>query len=127
MADDRPYKVGYGRPPVEHQFPKGTSGFKGYRHQPRPSMSDQLDRILREKVKVSDGGRVQKLTKEEIFLRQLVSRAIAGDRPIMKLLLGYLEQRPEQGDPGLENATDAFLIAELRAMFSDEEGDGDGD
>ncbi|MCZ8171140.1 MAG: hypothetical protein O9272_05325 [Brevundimonas sp.] len=31
-AHEAPYPVGYGKPPKEHQFPKGHSGFKGRKH-----------------------------------------------------------------------------------------------
>ena len=55
MDDDRPYEVGYGKPPRHTQFRKGTSGFAGHRHKSQATMSDQLNRILREKVSVTDG------------------------------------------------------------------------
>lgn len=127
MADDRPYKVGYGKPPVHTRFQKGSSGFKGRRHKARATLTDLLDGILEEKVSVTDGGRAQRLTKEEIFLRQLVSRAIAGDRLCSKMLMNYIERRADRPDPAKAKATEDFLMAELDALLGKWDGGRDSE
>ena len=126
MDDDRPYEVGYGKPPRHTQFRKGTSGFAGHRHKSQATMSDQLNRILREKVSVTDGGKKQRLTKEEVFLRQFVSRAISGDRQCSKLMLEYLAHRQDQPDAERSNATDEFLVSELVSLLKSGSGGSDG-
>lgn len=124
MADG-PYEVGYGKPPRRSQFQPGQSGNPSGRRKPRPGLSERLDRILAERVSVAEGGRQMRMPKEEVFLRQMVNKAIAGDRQFGRLLLDYLQRRQEQPAEVGTSATDAFLLAELSRMINEQES-GDG-
>lgn len=106
-------RVGYCRPPVANRFKPGVSGNPSGKRKARPTLSQRLDRILGESVSVTEGGRSKRMTKEEVFLRQLVTRAIGGDRQFSRLVLEYLERRQDKAPPEAANATDEFLMSEL--------------
>jgi hypothetical protein len=80
----RPYKVGYGKPPEEHQFkakdrdPADTSPRPRKRRKGAADEPEQVDlaRLLAEPVAVRKGGRVEKMDPFEGMLRKLVERAV---------------------------------------------------
>ena len=124
---DRNYDVGYGKPPQHTRFVKGQSGCRSGGRKAPKSLSDQLDRILSEKVTVTESGKSQRMTIEDVFLRQLVNRAVSGESQASRALLGYLDKRQQRPDTGGTNATEEFLIAELLRMTErDEEVHDDG-
>jgi hypothetical protein len=75
-------------------------------------------------MSVSEGGKSARMPKEEIFLRQLVSRAISGDRQASRVLFDYLAKRQHQPYDKANSSTDDFLMSELAAMFG---ANGEGD
>lgn len=111
--DEDDNKVGYRRPPVATRFKKGESGNPSGKRNARPTLSQRFDRILAEIVPVTEGGKSKRMTKEEVFLRQLVTRAIAGDRQFARLLLDYLVRRQASAPSDAPRATDDFLMNEL--------------
>ena|SRR5438067_9789827 len=113
-------KVGYGRPPIATRFKKGVSGNPSGKRKPRRTLSQRLDRILAEKVHVTEGGTAKHMDKEEVFLRQMVTRGIAGDRQFGRLLLEYLMRRQATEPAEGTSATDEFLMRELLTMFTGE-------
>ena len=121
------YEVGYGKPPLHSRFKPGQSGYTGGRKQAKPSPSELLDRILEEKLTVSEGGKSKRMPKLEVFLRQLVAHAIANDRQSVKLVLDYLNKRQEQPDAKTNSSTDTFLLAELTRMIGDQDESEEGD
>ena len=119
MSDDDE-KVGYCRPPVANRFKKGQSGNPSGKRKPRPTLSQRLDRILAEKVQVTEGGAAKRMDKEEVFLRQMVTRGIAGDRQFGRLLLEYLVRRQASAPAEGSSATDEFLMSELLTILTGE-------
>lgn len=122
MAEENK-KVGYGRPPVAHRFKSGMSGNPSGKRKARPTLSQRLDRILAESVTVTEGGKSKRMVKEEVFLRQMVTRAIGGDRLFVRLLLDYLERRQENAPAGSASATDEFLMSELVSILGAEKAE----
>jgi hypothetical protein len=122
MADSEP-KVGYGRPPVSSRFKPGRSGNPSGKRKARATLSQRLDRILAESVSVTEGGKSKRMPKEEVFLRQMVTRAIGGDRQFGRLLLDYLERRQENAPAGVASATDEFLMSELVSLLGQEKAE----
>lgn len=112
------YEVGYCRPPPETQFRKGSSGNPSGKRKAQPSLSELLDRILAEKVQVSERGRSRCYSKEEVFLRQMVAKAIGGDRQFGRLILDYLQRRQEKAPGADATQTDDFLIGELVGILN---------
>ena len=83
-SKSRPYKVGYGKPPEEHQFkakdrdPADTSPRPRKRRKRAADEPEQVDlaRLLAEPVAVRKGGRVERMDPFEGMLRKQVERAI---------------------------------------------------
>lgn len=117
---DEDDKVGYRRPPVATRFKKGQSGNPSGKRKARLSPSQRLDRILAETVHVTEGGKSKRMDRAEIFLRQTVNRAIAGDRQCAPLVLNYLLRRQASSGAEDTSATDAFLVGELERMLKGE-------
>jgi hypothetical protein len=91
-------EVGYGKPPVAHQFSKGNKLGKG-----RPRGSKNLKTIVNEafgvKVPAKIGGKTTKLTKIELALHQLANKASAGDLKAIGKAIAMHEQYGPQEDP----------------------------
>ena len=124
MTDRRSYKVGYGRPPVEHQFAKGQSGNRAGRPKGSRSMSSVIAAGLSERVTVTLNGKRRSITKLEAAVTQLANKAAAGDRHAAKLIIDLLHQaeyrdeaRPDPSMLGADDrrARDAAILAALRA------------
>jgi hypothetical protein len=91
----RPYKVGYKKPPKQHQFkPKGgdaagASKRKRRRNGKAPD-KEQVDlaNLFAQPVVVTKGGRVEKMDAAEVALRKQLERAIKdGYLPAIKAVL----------------------------------------
>lgn len=119
--DGNDQKVGYCRPPVATRFKPGESGNPSGKRKARPTLSQRLDRILGENVSVTEGGKAKRMAKEEVFLRQMVTRAIAGDRQFGRLLLDYLARRQDSAPTDAKNATDEILMSELISLLGQEQ------
>lgn len=119
MKDDHS-QIGYGKPPRDTRFKPGQSGNPSGRRKPKPTLAQRLDQILAEKVSVTEGGTSRKMSKEEVFLRQTVAKAISGDRQFGRLLLDYLQRRQNTPDAAAANQTDEFLLGELIQILGGE-------
>ena len=115
-----PYEVGYRKPPKATQYRSGVSGNPSGKRKVPPTLSQMLDRILGEKVEVSDRGQARRISKEEVFLRQLVAKAIGGDRQYGKLVLEYLQRRQLAGPASSTSQTDEYLLGELAKLLDGE-------
>ena len=85
--NERQYEVGYAKPPKHTRFQKGRSGNpKG-----RPKGSKGFAAIVRHEldaaIEVRQNGRVEKLSKRQVIIKQLVNRAAEGNPRAMELLL----------------------------------------
>ncbi len=80
-------EVGYGKPPKEHQFPKGKSGNLRGRPKSKKSGLTDISGLLNEPVKVKAGGKVREMGPFEAGLRKLAKRAVDKDlRAILKFV-----------------------------------------
>ena len=77
MSND--YEVGYGRPPIEHQFKPGQSGNPRGRPKGGKNLKTDLIEELQEQVLVTEGGRKQAIPKQRAMIKSLVARAVGGD------------------------------------------------
>lgn len=85
----RDYEVGYGKPPKQHQFKPGESGFKGRKKKPREQHAEMIARV-RDEMVVVGGKRISKL---ELAVRQVFNQTIkSGKTRDLKALMDMLDQ-----------------------------------
>jgi Family of unknown function (DUF5681) len=101
MSEDKPYKVGYKRPPMSGQFKKGQSGNPKGRPKARKSLNVIVEDVLSKKVVIREGGKTKKVTQLEALIRRVVVAGLKGDHratdQVIKMLRGVQEP---QGDDG---------------------------
>jgi hypothetical protein len=86
---DNKNEVGYGKPPSHMQFVKGQSGNPNGRPKGSQNLSTILDRVGRERVRVTENGRMRYISKREATILQLVNKAVAGDLNAARVLLSW--------------------------------------
>lgn len=86
------YKVGKGKPPREHQFPKGKSG--NPRGRPPKKTPNSIDAIgvLNSDVNVRIDGKNTKVTAFEASFRQISKRAVEGNLSSIRQFLNQCEK-----------------------------------
>ncbi len=70
------YDVGYGKPPKQHQFPKGTSGNPAGAPSKQKRKPVDVAAVLIEPLAVKNAGIRQKMPPFEVGVRRLVERAL---------------------------------------------------
>jgi hypothetical protein len=98
------YEVGYGRPPVAHQFKRGQSGNPKGRRKGSVSLPAAIAAELRKLVPVQENGERNYYSKLAVAAKQLVNKAAAGDLHALRHLLKVMqtpewEKMAEQLDP----------------------------
>lgn len=83
----RNYEIGYGKPPRQHQFKKGTSGNPKGRRKGARNEATILRELMEQKVEVRQSGKTRKFIVLEALLRKLVDDAFKNNHNAMKLVL----------------------------------------
>jgi len=73
------YEIGYRKPPVRSQFPKGRSGNPTGRSRGKGGAGKSLKEILFETVPVRRGDRTIRASRYEVVMRRFVNEALKGD------------------------------------------------
>jgi hypothetical protein len=97
--------VGYGKPPKHAQFRKGQSGNLRGRPKGALNLATVLQRVLREEVVINKNGRREVLTKLEVAIAQLVSKATSGDGQAIRYLcqlVASAEERSVAAEPATQ-------------------------
>lgn len=126
-----PYKVGYGKPPKQHQFKKGESGNPKGR-KPRVKNASTLLQIELDKfVVVRDGETERKITKREALITSLVNDAITNKPRARTELLKLLDVSPPP-EPFVANEDDDAALDEFlermrrRRLANDDDDNSEG-
>jgi Family of unknown function (DUF5681) len=92
--------VGYGRPPVSTRFKAGQSGNPKGRPKGALNLRTDLREELAERIRLREGERDLKVTKQRAMLKALVAKALKGDARAANVLLGLVsklfEPEPER-------------------------------
>lgn len=85
--DEKPYRVGKGKPPPEHRWRKGQPSPNPHGRPPGSGKMTQLQKMLSKKVwATSSDGRAVRKTLHEIIDHKLVEIAAKGDLKAIKLI-----------------------------------------
>jgi hypothetical protein len=76
---NKPYEVGYGRPPLHSRFQPGQCGNPRGRPKGQPNIATELKLALAQKVVVTENGKRRKIRKSEAIIVGLVNRAAKGN------------------------------------------------
>jgi len=133
MSDDttdKPYEVGFGKPPKATQFREGQSGNPKGRPRGKPNMATIIRRSLEAKVVINENGQRREVTKLEAGMIQMSNKAAAGDLRALNMVTTYArlaEEREQQeisGKAGLGESDQKVLqrlMQRLQATDEEEE------
>jgi hypothetical protein len=79
MEDNEDFPVGFGKPPKGSQFKKGESGNPKGRPKGSQNLATLFEKTIRQKVTITENGRVRVVTKAEAMFLQMVNKAAKGD------------------------------------------------
>jgi hypothetical protein len=112
---NRDYKVGQGRPPLEHQWKPNQSGNKKGRKKGSKNRKTIVRMAERKTFSVKKVGRPRKMTATEIGLHNLQQDILRGDR---KAFLDYLEIVERYSDRSDTTASMQELLFEDQAIIA---------
>jgi hypothetical protein len=118
-------EVGYGRPPKATRFAPGRSGNPRGRPKGSRSVGAILKGIMNQKVAVSEGGQLRRVSRLEGMLLRLANDAARGDARVTKLLLELNDRYGQPIEGGVQSeelsADDLKILAaySLRARDPD--------
>jgi len=95
-------KIGYKHPPAKSQFRKGQSGNPRGRRKGQRNLTPVLIDVLRQTVKVKQGGKAQRMSKGEALIQILLSKAHNGDGRAIKAVLLVTEKIARIDTPELK-------------------------
>jgi hypothetical protein len=133
-TEDADGRVGYRRPPKNSRFKPGHSGNpKGRPKHARNLKTEFLDE-LSEVIRVREGDREMKITKQRAFVKALVAAAIKGDMRAANALVSFCtrafgdeddDARASAAAPDDLEILDEFVGREVRKRAARGGADGD--
>jgi Family of unknown function (DUF5681) len=125
VGDEKPYRVGYGRPPLETRFKPNQSGNPKGRPRRPSSFHAVVETVLEEKVEIRDGPRILRMSNRQALVRTAVRRMLNGDPKLMRTvaLLKRAEVRlepPEDEAAARVSANDEVILADYLARHGAE-------
>jgi hypothetical protein len=119
--------VGYGRPPVEHQFKPGQSGNKRGRPKGWKNEATILDELLSRKININQNGKTRRISVLEGMFLKFAEDALRGNPKSAAFLLSrkqFIEsiEQPAAAAPDADEQKilDAF-IQEIEEKFKKKE------
>ena len=124
----QPEKVGYCRPPQHTRFEKGKSGNPKGRPRGARGLKTDLKAELSKKITVTEGGKKRSMTKQQVVVHQLTSKAAKGDLKAITKLIDLtrdtfgLEDEETKGAAQL-SFTDEQILKDYEAEIRDGMGE----
>jgi hypothetical protein len=112
MSEQEDEKVGYGRPPAATRFKLGQSGNPNGRPKGSLNLKTDLRSELSEKIRIREGERSLKVSKQRAMLKALVAKAMKGDARAANVVLTLV---------GRLFAMDSATSEEAAALTSDDQ------
>ena len=97
-------KVGYRRPPVNTRFQPGQSGNARGRPKGTANLRSDLRDEMSELIRVREGERNLKVSKQRAMLKALVAKALKGDARAANVVLGLVSKLFEAAETPIEPA-----------------------
>ena len=95
-AKPKDKRVGYSNPPEHTRFKTGHSGNPRGRPKGALNLATVLARTLREKVVINENGKRKTVTKLEVAIAQLVTKATSGDGHAIRYLCQLVTSAEER-------------------------------
>jgi hypothetical protein len=115
VGDEKPYRVGYGRPPLETRFKPNQSGNPKGRPRRPQSLRAVVEKVLEEKVEIRVGDRILRMSNRQALARTAFRRAFNGDPKLLRALV--LLMRAEVGSEPPEDETATRVSASDEAIL----------
>ena len=117
------HKIGYRSPPVHTRFKPGQSGNAKGRPKGTANLRTDLRDELSERIRVREGERDLKVSKQRAMLKALVAKALRGDARAANVVLGLVAKLFETAAPvepvsGLSQDDQAILERFLARRLS---------
>lgn len=87
MSEPEEEKVGYRKPPTKTRFKAGQSGNPNGRPKGSVNLKTDLRSELSEKIRIREGERSLKVSKQRAMLKALVAKALKGDARAANVVL----------------------------------------
>lgn len=87
MSEPEEEKIGYGKPPAKTRFKAGQSGNPNGRPKGSVNLKTDLRSELSEKIRIREGERSLKVSKQRAMLKALVAKALKGDARAANVVL----------------------------------------
>lgn len=114
MDESKDYEVGYGKPPRDTQFKKGTSGNPNGRPKKVKNIATDIKEELEEMVQITEGGQTKTVTKQRALIKSLLAKASQGNVRAAQTLLN-LKTDVDQADTA-ESAEEWFTEDDLEII-----------
>ena len=116
MAENS-YDVGYGKPPKKSRFKPGQSGNPKGRPKGAKGLRTELKEELSERINVTEGGAVRRVSKLRAVLKAMTAKALKGDaraaNVMLNLVQSVLEDEPAEQEAKPLTKADAEILAEF--------------